>query len=249
MAIKNGSISEVSWRNMLSQDPYFGLKSSFQYSENINCDDELHGIKLSQRIMSKDECANCQLISAGDMVFAVPMAGGSIKYFEKNTRPSGYSSSRFPGDTVKTVSGTGVSGNVGEAVIFQDKLRASYYSNTESTFCRVQKPSAGGTPTELTTPTAIYDHIEDSDDSISSISQLGVTTFNGTMGPGVNQVLNFNNTRLVCGVGQDLRVYYPELDKTGETQWDPNTQTMRAVAFGETGWKKVQRFEAGCQIV
>lgn len=64
------------------------------------------------------------------------------------------------------------------------------------------------------------------------------------MGPGINQVLNFNNTRLVCGVGQDLRVYYPELDKTGESQWDPNTQSMRAVVFGETGWKKVQRFEA-----
>jgi len=59
-------------------------------------------------------------------------------------------------------------------------------------------------------------------------------------------VLNFNNTRLVCGVGQDLRVYYPELDAsiTGEQQWDPNTQTMRTVEFGETGWKKVQRFEA-----
>ena len=142
------------------------------------------------------------------------------------------------------MSGIGVSGNVGEAVIFQDKLRASYYGRDESTFCRVQKPSAGGTPTELTTPIAIYDHIEDSDESISNISLLGVTTMNGTMGPGINQVLNFNNTRLVCGVGQDLRVYYPELDKTGEAQYDPNTQTIRTVIFGETGWKKVQRFEA-----
>lgn len=47
------------------------------------------------------------------------------------------------------------------------------------------------------------------------------------MGPGVNQVLNFNNTRLVCGVGEDLRVYYPELDvntaKTGVQQYDKST--------------------------
>ena len=61
------------------------------------------------------------------------------------------------------------------------------------------------------------------------------------MGPGVNQVINFNNTRLVCGVGENLRVYYPELDASNpdntwleHQQWDPNTQTTRAVVFGET---------------
>ena len=245
---KKWSISDVSWRNMLSQDPYFWLKNSFQYSENINCDDELHGIKLSQRIMSKNDCANCQLVSAGDMVFTVPMSGWNIKYFERSQRPSSFDLTWFPGGTIKNTGGS-VSWTVGEAVIFQDRLRASYFSNTESTFSRIQKPSAGGTPTPLTVPTAIYDHIEDSDESISSISLLGLTTFNGTMWPGINQVLNFNNTRLVCGVGQDLWVYYPELDKTGDQQYDPNTQTIRTVVFGETGWKKVQRFEAGCQIV
>ena len=54
------------------------------------------------------------------------------------------------------------------------------------------------------------------------------------MGTGINQVLNFNNTRLVCGVGQDLWVYYPELDKTGTNQYDKSTGQTRAVAFGET---------------
>lgn len=72
-----GTISDVSWRDMLSQDPYYGLSNSFQYSENINCDDELHGIKLSQKILSKDsnDFANCQLISAGNRVFAIPQSG------------------------------------------------------------------------------------------------------------------------------------------------------------------------------
>ena len=130
--------------------------------------------------MKKNECGRCQLISAGDMIFTVPMQGGDIKYFERNTRPASLNLSRFPGGTVKNTGGV-VSGNVGEAVIFQDCLRASYYGRDESTFARIQKPSAGGTPTALTVPTAIYDHIEDSDESISSISQLGVTTLNGTM--------------------------------------------------------------------
>ena len=69
-----GAISDVSWRDMLSQDPYFGLSNSFQYSENINCDDELHGIKLSQKIQEIEDCANCQLISAGNNIFALPLS-------------------------------------------------------------------------------------------------------------------------------------------------------------------------------
>jgi hypothetical protein len=64
---------------MLSQDPYYGLEHSFQYSENINCDDELHGIKLSQKILNINDCANCQLISAGNKIFALPLSGGQVK--------------------------------------------------------------------------------------------------------------------------------------------------------------------------
>lgn len=70
-----GSISDVSRRDMLAQDPYYGLANSFQYSENINCDDELHGIKLSQKILSRNDCDNCQLVSAGAGIFAIPLSG------------------------------------------------------------------------------------------------------------------------------------------------------------------------------
>lgn len=69
-----GTISDVSWRDMLAQDPYYGLSNSFQYSENINCDDELHGIKLSQKIDSRSDCSNCQLISGGDKIYALPLS-------------------------------------------------------------------------------------------------------------------------------------------------------------------------------
>ena len=251
------TIADVSWRDMLAQDPYYWLSNSFQYSENINCDDELHGIKLSQRIMTKQDCASCQLISAGDKVFAVNSPGheiqpgeGYIKYFYKNSNPNGDDDldlNRFPGWEIRTVSWAyaAVAGNVWEAVMFQDYLRASWSSSTESMFTRVNVGSLS-----VETPSKrIYDHIEDSDESIWSISVSGVTTLNWNMWPGIFQVLNFNNTRLVCGVGQDLRVYYPELDHTGEQQYDPNLQVDRTVEFWETGWKKVQHFEAGCNIV
>lgn len=251
------TLADVSWRDMLAQDPYYWLSNSFQYSENINCDDELHGIKLSQRIMTKHDCASCQLISAGDIVFAVHTPGheiqpgeGYIKYFRKNSNPNGEDDldlNRFPGGTISNVTGqyAAVTGNVWEAVIFQDYLRASFSTGSESMFTRVNVWSL-----DVPAPSnRIYDHIEDSDESIGSISVSWVTTLNWNMWPGIFQVLNFNNTRLVCGVGQDLRVYYPELDHTGEQQFDPNLQVDRTVEFWETGWKKVQHFEAGCNIV
>ena len=61
-------------------------------------------------------------------------------------------------------------------MIFQDYLRASWSTATQSVFTRVNVGSA--TAIDLPNPFAIYDHIEDSDESIGSISQMGVTTFN-----------------------------------------------------------------------
>jgi predicted RNA-binding protein with PUA-like domain len=58
-------------------------------------------------------------------------------------------------------------------------------------------------------------------------------------------ILNYNNTRLVVGVQNELRVYYPELDKS-----NPNSPYYDASAVkGKTGWKKVQDFEGGSIIV
>lgn len=54
-----------------------------------------------------------------------------------------------------------------------------------------------------------YDHVEDSDESISSES-----TATAPMTAGAGVILNYNNTRLVVGVLNELRVYYPELDKS-----------------------------------
>lgn len=95
---------------------------------------------------------------------------------------------------------------MGESVIFQDYLWISYTVSGRSTFSKVNV--AASTPT-VTQITGVYDHVEDSDESITDIN-----TKKGYMGPEIFQVINFNNTRLVCGCGEELWVYYPELDMT-----------------------------------
>ena len=42
-------ISQVSWTDWTAMDVYYWLDHSFQYSRNINTDDELHWIKLSTK--------------------------------------------------------------------------------------------------------------------------------------------------------------------------------------------------------
>ena len=61
---KSGNmITQVSWTDWVTQDVYYWLEHSFQYSSNINCDDELHWIKLSSRAVFTDKYAKCQLTS------------------------------------------------------------------------------------------------------------------------------------------------------------------------------------------
>lgn len=221
-----GSISDVSRRDMLAQDPYYGLANSFQYSENINCDDELHGIKLSQKILSRNDCSNCQLISAGAGIFALPLSGGSVKYI---TLTNGSWS-------VSTVSGFSLpSSTQPVGTIFQDYLRISGQGGNYTFLVRTLSTGQGWADTYIP-----YDHLEDTDESIAS-----ETTTTGRIGPGAGVILNYNNTRLVVGVGNELRVYYPELDATNTSS---PYYKADAVA-GKTWWKKVQDFEGGSIIV
>jgi len=219
-------ISNVSWRDGLSQDPYFWLENSFQYSENLNVDDERHGIKLSQKVLTASNvCKDCQLISAWDHVFAIPMKwGGNVKYFNKDSWSSPSSTSwSISSSTIKTVRST----------IFQDYLRCGL--NFQSTqgmtwgLRRWRVTGAGGR--DVYVP---QDHPEYTDESISTYDEHYWPSHQ--MPWNITSILNYNNTRLVVGAGRELRVFYPELE-------DPQHW------MGATGWKKVQVFEAWSNII
>jgi hypothetical protein len=81
-------INQVSWSDLFSQDSYYWLQNSFQYSENINADDEMHGIKLAQKVRSygRNELKDCQLVEAWDWVRAFPIKNWwKIYKFNKNS--------------------------------------------------------------------------------------------------------------------------------------------------------------------
>lgn len=227
-----GTIADVSWRDLLAQDPYYWLSNSFQYSENLNCDDELHWIKLSQKAESWSQCANCQLVMAGDHVFALPLAWGTIKYFNKNNWTS-------PTSTAGTIGRWTYAG----WVVFQDYLWYGWYDKWQSISWLNRINITGAGSPEHFVP---RDHNGYGDEDIEDYR----TSITWQMTWWLSCILNFNNTRLVCGSGKELRAYYPELDRylRHETkQYGP--EAWQPVQPGETGWKKVQEFEDWCTII
>lgn len=79
----------MSWADGVSLDQYYGLQNSFQYAENLNCDDEMHGLKLAQKMSDSSALANCQLVSKGDAVYSLNMTTGEVRKFNDSNRGTG----------------------------------------------------------------------------------------------------------------------------------------------------------------
>lgn len=222
------TIADVSWRDWISQDPYYWLSNSFQYSENLNTDDELHWIKLSQKVESANVCANCQLISAEENVFAIPLNWWKLKHFKYNTWTS-------PVDTWITIPSDTYINWAWNGVVFQDRLwfwlnvRWSW-SQSWDTGSWLFRIWVNWQNWEVLIP---KDHPTMTDEDISNPSSAWSGYWQ--MLTWISSILNYNNTRLVIWVWQYLRVYYPELDTTS--------------GDGRTWWKVVQKFENWCNII
>ena len=224
-------ISQVSWTDWTAQDVYYWQEHSFQYASNINTDDEMHGIKLSQKATFTSQNAKCQLVSAWEhWVIALRTdAYTNPKIFTPSNFASGGSSIW---QSVKPNSKIWVC----PWVVFQDYFW--YWANTgdAGALCRVNNAWAWGIG--IVVP---YDHPEATDESISDES-----TASGNMTWAISAILNYNNTRLVVACGAwwnqpaSIWVYYPELD-----QWPSATTGV----VGRTGWKKVLEYEAWVTIV
>ena len=217
---KTWAISQASWTDGTSLDPYYWLEHSFQYAANVNADDELHGVKLAQQAHFNSTYAKCQLISLWDNgVAALPMEWWSPKIMEWN-----WSRSTDSCSWISTRSWTFV-----PWVVFQDYV---WYWINISEGGGLYRGRVTGAAGDVFAPS---DHLEDTDEAISTVDP----TSYWNMTNNITAILNYNNSRLVVACGNEIWVYYPELDT-----YDTVTQVR-----GKTWWKKVMKFEAWVTIV
>lgn len=223
-------ISQVSWTDWTAMDVYYWLDHSFQYSRNINCDDELHWIKLSTKAYFTDNYAKCQLTSLWEHgVAALDVTWLTVpKYFDQYTFFGG-------GTWWSWTPRVDSNYQVTPWVVFQDCF---WYSITDQNNKVAFKAANVATPTQWWYIVSPQDHPESTDESIETPDAT-----NPYMTGYVTAILNYNNTRLVVACGQDIWVYYPELDADRPlTPWASWT-------WWATWWKKVLTYEAWVTVV
>ena len=231
---KEWVISQVSWMDGTTQDVYYWQEHSFQYSANINCDDEMHGIKLSNKADFTDvaNLKNCQLVSAGkNGVIALNTKSEAVPHiFNQNNFSTWWTSmvEKWRPDTrVKVCPG----------VVFQDYFWYGATVNNVSAVVRVN--NTGAWTADVIRP---CDHSDYTDEAISTPEPIAEAQF---IDWSISAILNYNNTRLVVAVWWGISwtsiwVYYPELDKGAATGY---------TYLWATWWKKVLDYEAWVEIV
>lgn len=237
-------ISQLSWTDGVALDTYYWLDHSFQFSSNINCDDEMHGIKLANRADHTTSYAKCQLVSLweyGVMALPVDRVTGynqdRLKRFQYNWYDATTKWEEFNAQAWDTY---GYWRNVVPWVVFQDRFWYGFnkteWTDIKSTIASVffKWDTYASADQKLYTP---LDHNQYTDESIEDPNDA----IQGSWPDGdITAILNYNNTRLVVAAGQDIWVYYPELDKSTS---DPSIELWK------TGWKKVLSYEAWVTVV
>ena len=236
-------ISQISWTDGVAQDVYYWLDHSFQYASNINCDDEMHWIKLSTRTAFINNYAKCQLVSLWDYwVMALPLGTTPwdqelLKRFQYNWY---YSNPQFT--ELNTSAGTTYSYRYRTVpwVVFQDRFWFWYNRTIWDTptwyiaSVNFKATSSSWVDQKTYIP---YDHNDYTDDSIEDPNDRKPDVFPKW---NITAILNYNNTRLVVAAGNEIWVYYPELDKSVD---DPS------IELWYTGWKRVLNYEAWVTVV
>ena len=257
---KGNIISQVSWTDGTTQDVYYWLEHSFQYSANINTDDEMHWIKLSNRANFTPNYGKCQLISLWEhWVMALPIGTDLETFTAKRMQYNGFYDedgdtwpdwpSPLNSDREPVSKRTELDSSAGSAlssayqtvpwVVFQDRFwfwANRTNSQTNNGYLMNVPIDAwnwhGTSDQKIFLP---YDHNDYTDESISDINDRDPNPMQWA----ITAILNYNNTRLVVACGTDIWVYYPELD----------TWVQIDGREGWTWWKKTLHFEPGTTIV
>lgn len=239
-------ITQVSWTDGTALDVYYWLDHSFQYSRNINTDDELHGIKLSTQSHFTSSYAKCQLVSLWEnwvMALPVDVSESSEKLLKRFQFNGSLWQTEW--EEFDSQAGTTYSFRYDTIawVVFQDRFwfgsnRTNESDPTKQPLWYITSVPITWTNTEhgsvhqdIYLP---YDHPESTDESIEDPSnKLNPMKWE------ITAILNYNNTRLVVAAGQEIWVYYPELD-----HW-----AVLDHKFWTQWWKKVLTYEAWVTVV
>ena len=268
---KSGNmITQVSWTDWVTQDVYYWLEHSFQYSSNINCDDELHWIKLSSRAVFTDKYAKCQLTSLWQhWVMALPRVNSLWTHKGSRFLFKGYFNENSSTHDIEVDSNNWFNEIDSDAlttyyfnhdavpwVVFQDKFWFGYNQNYENpethqmiTRWHICNVPCTGTNMAHWSASQVnlvpYDHNDYTDESIEDPNDTSME-----MKWGITAILNYNNTRLVVASWQDIWVYYPELDITNpdSPNYNPNYSPSDQIHWF-TWWKKVLHYEAWVVVV
>ena len=243
-------ISQVSWVDWTAMDVYYWMDHSFQYSRNINCDDELHWLKLSTQQHFTSSYKKCHLLSLWENgVMALPVDTLrqwdeiSLKRFQYNWANATSPHTPSTWEEFDSQAWTSYSHNYDavEWVVFQDRywfgsnrinaVDYKYYGYLTSVPLDWTNISHGGNNQKIYLP---HDHPEATDESIETPNPTGEV-----MKWQITAVLNYNNTRLVVACWQEIWVYYPELDQQNLVDW----------MYWTTWWKKVLTYEPWVVIV
>lgn len=227
-------ITQVSWTDWTAMDVYYWLDHSFQYSRNINTDDELHWIKLSTKAYFTTHFAKCQLTSVWDNWVVALRVDALAKplWFDQYTFFSGWSAKTWDPDANPNQ-------KVCPWVVFQDYFWFSTTYDSKTSF--MARNVSGNASSFIVTP---YDHPESTDESIED-----PTNVLGTMSWAITSILNYNNSRLVVAAGSDVWVYYPELDEANPITHPNTAGSVPQEDKWKTWWKKVRTYEAWVTIV
>ena len=242
-------ITEMSWTAGIAQDKYYWVEHSFNYSENINCDDEMHGIKLATKVTSDTSnwLNDCQLVSVWDnWVIALPLdwTWRKVKLFKwdetnwftilnNNIWPT---PSTTAVDSVKTAPWT----------IFQDFF---WYWVWATTTWQETTTNVTGL-VRINFAWGWYDtFIPKNHAGITDEDIMNPWDATEPMFWNITSILNYNNTRLIVGTDAwEVFCYYPELDVSAErNQYQDRYDS--SVARWETWWLKIMQYEAGCAVI
>ena len=267
---KSGNrISQVSWTDWTTQDVYYWLEHSFQYSENINCDDELHWIKLSSRAVFTSNYAKCQLTSLGEhWVMALPIQSTwtnidwkrfmFTSYFRTDSQTGNISvddTKWFNELDNWALTTYHYNYRAVPWVVFQDKFWFWFNQNEENPethemmsrwhICNVDCSAwVWQHGKDEQTNLIPEDHNDYTDESIADVND-----WTGRyMKWDITAILNYNNTRLVVAAGQDIWVYYPELDVTNPDSEYYDDQYVYD-KYWTSWWKRVLHYEAWVTVV